>query len=74
MARKSKIEKIREKAYALWETQGRPEGRHEDHWREAEAAVKKELGKNSTADTPETSPTSPKSRSRKTTKRQTSDA
>jgi len=26
---------IRERAYALWEQDGRPEGRHEDHWHRA---------------------------------------
>ena len=29
--------RIRERAYAIWEEQGRPDGRHEDHWRQAEA-------------------------------------
>lgn len=28
-------ERIRQKAYELWEKEGRPEGRHEDHWRQA---------------------------------------
>ena len=27
--------RIRERAYALWEQEGRPEGRHEHHWRQA---------------------------------------
>jgi hypothetical protein len=27
--------KVRERAYHLWEQEGRPEGRHEDHWRQA---------------------------------------
>ncbi len=26
----------RERAYKIWEDEGRPEGRHEDHWRRAE--------------------------------------
>ena len=25
----------REKAYKLWEDEGRPEGRHDDHWKRA---------------------------------------
>ena len=29
-------ERIRHRAQAIWEREGRPEGRHEDHWREAE--------------------------------------
>jgi hypothetical protein len=27
--------KVRERAYALWETEGRPSGRHEEHWHRA---------------------------------------
>lgn len=27
--------KRRERAYRLWEEEGRPEGRHEDHWTRA---------------------------------------
>jgi hypothetical protein len=29
-------ERIRERARAIWEREGRPEGRHEEHWRQAE--------------------------------------
>lgn len=32
-----KIVEQRERAYALWEQAGRPEGRHLDHWQQAEA-------------------------------------
>jgi hypothetical protein len=32
-------QKIRERAHVLWETEGRPEGREHDHWREAERQV-----------------------------------
>lgn len=28
-------EERRRRAYAIWEREGRPEGRHEDHWRAA---------------------------------------
>ncbi|KQS84872.1 hypothetical protein ASG58_20195 [Rhizobium sp. Leaf383] len=28
-------EQQREKAYRIWEDEGRPEGRHDDHWRRA---------------------------------------
>lgn len=31
--------KIRERAYALWERDGRPDGQADAHWREAEAEV-----------------------------------
>ena len=30
---------IRERAYAIWEQEGRPEGKSLDHWLQAEAEV-----------------------------------
>jgi hypothetical protein len=33
----AKEQAIRERAYAIWEEEGRPEGRHLDHWLRAEA-------------------------------------
>lgn len=35
----NKDEKIRLRAYQIWENEGRPEGRAEDHWRRAEDEV-----------------------------------
>ena len=35
-------DRIRQKAYALWEADGRPEGRHEDHWVQAREIVAQE--------------------------------
>ena len=35
MAESDRERRIRERAYRLWEEQGRPEGRHEDHWLQA---------------------------------------
>ena len=32
-------ERVRQRAYSLWEQEGRPEGQAEDHWRRAEAEV-----------------------------------
>jgi hypothetical protein len=32
-------DEIRKAAYKKWEDEGRPEGQHERHWQEAEAAV-----------------------------------
>jgi hypothetical protein len=29
-------EQVRQRAYALWEEEGRPEGREQDHWQRAE--------------------------------------
>ena len=36
-------ERIRERAQAIWEREGRPEGRHEDHWGQAEKEINAEL-------------------------------
>ncbi|EYD78083.1 Acyl-CoA dehydrogenase [Rubellimicrobium mesophilum DSM 19309] len=36
-------ERIRERAYRLWEQEGRPHGRHEDHWHQASQEVGDEL-------------------------------
>jgi len=30
---------VRERAYAIWERDGRPEGRNLDHWLQAEAEI-----------------------------------
>ncbi len=32
----SRAEEIRRRAYHIWERDGRPHGRHDDHWTEAE--------------------------------------
>jgi Protein of unknown function (DUF2934) len=34
--------RIRERAYHLWEADGRPEGREQEYWEQAEAMVGKE--------------------------------
>ena len=31
--------KVRERAYAIWESEGRPEGKEVEHWLRAEAEV-----------------------------------
>jgi len=33
------LRRIRERAYQLWEQEGRPQGRHLDHWLQAEHEV-----------------------------------
>lgn len=33
-------EEISKEAYARWEAEGRPDGQHERHWREAEEATR----------------------------------
>lgn len=65
---------VRETAYAIWEAEGRPEGREADHWREAEERVAKGEVKRGGQKTPAAAvkkqpsekPAVSKSRSRKT--------
>jgi hypothetical protein len=35
-------ERIRERAQAIWEREGRPDGRHDEHWRQAENEINAE--------------------------------
>jgi hypothetical protein len=37
-------ERIRARARELWEEEGRPEGRHLDHWERAKAEIEKGIG------------------------------
>ncbi len=32
----NKDDEIRTRAYRVWEDEGRPEGRHDDHWQQAQ--------------------------------------
>jgi hypothetical protein len=36
------IERIRARAYEIWEREGRPNRRHDDHWRQAETEIASE--------------------------------
>lgn len=36
-------QRVRDRAYALWESEGRPLGRDTEHWRMSEAAARAEL-------------------------------
>ena len=38
-----KRDRIRERAFALWEDEGRPESRDWDHWLQAEAEIASEM-------------------------------
>ena len=42
MADTAKEERIRERAYAIWEQQGRPEGGREEHWEQARREIEAE--------------------------------
>ena len=35
-------DRIQRKAYEIWESEGRPHGRHDEHWSRAHAALKQE--------------------------------
>ena len=37
-----RVRNIRERAYAIWEQEGRPEGKGLDHWIQAEAEIANE--------------------------------
>jgi hypothetical protein len=53
-------ETLRQKAYEKWESEGRPEGEHDRHWREAESEFStvegEELGDDGDADQGKPSP------------------
>jgi hypothetical protein len=36
--------RVRERAYLLWEDDGRPEGREQEYWERAEAMIRTEKG------------------------------
>ena len=36
---KAAEEVIRERAYRIWETEGRPHGKHDEHWKKASEEV-----------------------------------
>jgi hypothetical protein len=42
---------IRERAYSIWELEGSPSGRHQEHWDQAAREIE-EAGSEETADTP----------------------
>lgn len=44
--------RVQGRAYAIWEEQGRPHGRHDDHWRQAE----RELGEGPSTGAPAGAP------------------
>ena len=52
-------ERVMLRAYEIWQQEGRPEGRQEEHWRRAEqevgnvGAVPEESGQNEVETTPE---------------------
>lgn len=49
--------RIRERAYHIWLDEGRPDGRHDEHWRRAELAVAEEERRQRSAAAAPASPT-----------------
>jgi hypothetical protein len=47
-------ERIRTRAYELWEAEGRPEGREVDHWLRAAQELAREKGRSTVAAAPRT--------------------
>ncbi|WP_271894316.1 DUF2934 domain-containing protein [Candidatus Phyllobacterium onerii] len=41
---KDKTNHVQKRAYELWEQQGRPDGKHEEHWKQAEQEFSEEEG------------------------------
>lgn len=39
-------DRIRSRAYQIWEEEGRPEGRHDEHWYRARAELERQLHRN----------------------------
>jgi hypothetical protein len=35
-------QRVRERAHAIWEAEGRPEGRHAEHWQQALSEIERE--------------------------------
>jgi hypothetical protein len=48
-AEADRLDKIRNRAYAIWLDEGRCEGRHQEHWNEAEREIDAEEKSNGTA-------------------------
>lgn len=51
-------QKVRDRAHAIWQAEGRPDGRHLDHWRQAQAEIEREKEAANSAAAAPASPTS----------------
>ena len=45
-------DRIQRRAHEIWEREGRPEGRHEEHWAQARREIEAEEGGSSAAGSP----------------------
>ena len=48
--------RIRDRAYELWESEGRPDGRHDEHWHRARRELDGEGGSSAADSLPDTAP------------------
>lgn len=64
-----RAERVRRRAHNIWERDGRPDGRHDEHWAQAEAEVDDEIrAERQSAETESSAPEAPpKRRSTKAT-------
>ncbi|GAA4258415.1 DUF2934 domain-containing protein [Azospirillum formosense] len=58
-----RAERVRRRAHDIWERDGRPEGRHDEHWAQAEAEVDDEIrAERQSAETESSAPEAPPKR------------
>ncbi len=61
-----RAERVRRRAHDIWEREGRPHGRHDEHWGQAEAEVDDEIrAERQAAETESSAPDAPPKRRRK---------
>ncbi|MER8368923.1 DUF2934 domain-containing protein [Mesorhizobium sp. M0306] len=53
-------ERIRQRAHAIWEQAGRPDGAHQQHWDQATAEIDAEIATTETASRPKPKARQPK--------------
>ncbi len=59
-------QRIRDRAYQIWQEEGCPEGKASEHWEQARRAIEREEGSEKTAKTPKSTTRKPRGRGRTT--------
>lgn len=63
-----RAERVRRRAHDIWEREGRPDGRHDEHWAQAEAEVDDEIrAERQSEETESSAPDAPPKRRSRTT-------
>ncbi|WP_188259555.1 DUF2934 domain-containing protein [Azospirillum tabaci] len=63
-----RAQRVRRRAHDIWEREGRPDGRHDDHWAQAEAEVDDEIrAERQSEETESSAPDAPPKRRSKAT-------